>query len=255
MMIELELWHIPVLFVVGFLASFLNSLAGGGSTISLPILIYLGIPPLLANGTNRFAILAGNLASALSLRSAGFFEPGVIRKLLFPVVTGATLGAYLAIGLSDLAFRVLLACALVFVVVSSNLPPPKVAERPEDRPQPQYWALFLAFFFVGFYGGLIQVGVGFFLIYSLTKFTGLDLLRVNALKAIVSVLFIFTSTVIFIKSGFVVWEAALAQAAGGIAGGYAGGKFQVSKGEKLIKRAIQLDALFMAGRLVWDMFK
>ena len=195
---ELELWHIPILFVIGFLASFLNSLAGGGSTISLPILIHLGIPPLLANGTNRFAILAGNLASALSLRSAGFFERGGISKLFLPVVLGAVLGAYLAIGLSDLVFRILLAAALLFVVVASNLPTPKLNDKDENRPKPKVWLMSLAFFFVGFYGGLIQVGVGFFLIYSLTKFTGFDLLRVNALKAIVSVLFIFTSTLIFI---------------------------------------------------------
>lgn len=249
----LEWWQIPLLFVIGVLASFLNSLSGGGSTISLPFLIYLGIPPTLANGTNRVAILAGNLGSVWSLRKGGFLERGVIRQLALPVIVGSGLGAMLAVHMTDFVFRIVLACALVFVVVASNIKTNKGVGGETLIPKPKAgWGTWLAFFFVGFYGGLVQVGVGFILIFALTRFTGFDLLRVNALKSMIAVLFILVSTLIFIKSGLVAWPAAIAQACGGILGGYIGGRFQIKRGESIIKRAIQLDALIMAGRLLWD---
>lgn len=251
----LELWQVPLLFLVGVVASFLNSLSGGGSTISLPILIYLGIPPLLANGTNRVAVLAGNVGSVLSLRKAGFLERGIFRQLALPVLLGAVLGAYFAVQMTDTVFRVLLACALVFVVVASNLKSSVLSGAPVPQPFRAGWGAWFAFFGVGFYGGLIQVGVGFILIFALTRFTGLDLIRVNALKGLVAMLFIFTSTIVFVNAGLISWPAAIAQSVGGLLGGWLGGRFQIRRGETLIRRAIQFDALFMAGRLLWDVLK
>lgn len=252
---ELSLWQIPLLFVVGVIASFLNSLSGGGSTISLPILIYLGIPPTLANGTNRVAVLAGNVGSVLSLRKEGFLERGIFRQIALPVLLGAALGAYFAVQMNDTIFRIVLACALVFVVVASNLKSSVLQGKPVAQPFQAGMGAWLAFFGVGFYGGLIQVGVGFILIFVLTRFTGLDLIRVNALKGLVATLFIFTSTLVFIHAGLIAWPAAIAQSVGGILGGWIGGRFQIKRGETLIRRAIQLDALLMAGRLLWDVLK
>lgn len=252
---SLELWQIPLLFLVGIVASFLNSLSGGGSTISLPILIYMGIPPVFANGTNRVAVLAGNVGSVLSLRKGGFLERGIFRQIAVPVFVGAGMGAYFAVQMTDTVFRIVLACALVFVVIASNLKASVLTGAAKKGPFRAGWGAWFAFFGVGFYGGLIQVGVGFILIFVLTRFTGLDLLRVNALKGLVAMLFIATSTFVFVHAGLISWPAAIAQSAGGVLGGWMGGKFQIKRGENLIRRAIQLDAIFMAGRLLWDVLK
>jgi len=252
---HLALWQIPLLFVVGIVASFLNSLSGGGSTISLPILISLGIPPTMANGTNRVAIWAGNLGSVATLRKAGYYQRGVIRQIALPVLMGAGIGAFFAVKMTDSIFRVVLACALIFVVIASNQKRKTAAPRPQGEALKAGWVTWLVFFGVGFYGGLVQVGVGFILIFALTKFTGLDLVRVNALKGIVALLFITVSTAVFIKAGLLSWPAAVAQGAGGLIGGWLGGKVQMKRGESIIRRAIQLDALIMAGRLLWDVLK
>ncbi len=252
---ELQWWHVPVLFAVGAIASFLNSLSGGGSVISLPILISLGVPPLLANGTNRVAILAGNLGSVLSLRKGGFLVKGVLSQLLFPVVLGAILGAWIAVQMTDTVFRIVLAFALVFVVVSSHVRVRLGGDAdPSETPQ-LGWQAKIAFFLVGFYGGSIQVGVGIVLMYVLTHFTRLDLVRVNALKGLVALVFIFTSTLVFIHADLILWSAAIAQGFGGLLGGWMGGRFQIHRGESLIRKAIQIDALLMAIRLLWDVIQ
>lgn len=252
---SLELWHIPLLFAIGALASFLNSLSGGGSVISLPILIYLGIPPTMANGTNRVSVLSGNIGSVLSLRKGGFFERGILRQIALPVIVGAGLGAYFAVQMTDTVFRIVLACALVFVVVASNLKLNKLGLREKATETKAGWLAWFAFFGVGFYGGLIQVGVGFILIFALSRFTGFDLVRVNALKGAVATLFIFTSTLVFISSGLVSWPVAVALSCGAVLGGWMGGKFQIKRGESIIRKAIQLDAILMAARLLWDVLK
>lgn len=252
---SIELWQVPILFLVGGVASFLNSLSGGGSVISLPIMIGLGIPPTLANGTNRVAILAGNIGSVATLRRAGFLDQRILLQFALPVLVGASIGASLAVHLTDTLFRILLACALVFVVVASNIKSSTFIKNQGEMPQSTRWVGWLVFFLVGFYGGLVQVGVGFILIFALSRFTGLDLVRVNALKGALATLFILVSALIFIGAGLVSWQAALAQGAGGMLGGWLGGKFQIRKGESIIRRAIQLDAVIMAFRLLWDVFK
>lgn len=249
---EIFWWHYLLVFGVGCLASFVNSLAGGGSTLTLPLLIFLGLPPTVANGTNRFAIFCGNVSSLAGLRKGGYFHGGMLKLLWLPTTLGALVGSFIGVGVSDRVFQIVLAITMVLVVILSNLRPGILGKPPAEVPTRLAPHLFVVFFVVGVYGGFIQVGVGFIQILALSRFSGLDLLRVNALKNALAILFIALSSLIFSLGGLVVWPLALVQAAGALLGGWLGSVLQMRKGEVLVRRAVALTSLLLACKLIYD---
>lgn len=249
--LQLGLWSWPLIFLIGMLASFANSIAAGGSAVTLPVLILLGLSPTDANGTNRFAILMGNFGSVSRLQRGGFFRRDLFFRFALPIVPGAVGGALLGVHVSDDLFRVVLAFTLVWVVIAGQISGRRAGVLP-DAEAGLNWKNFLAFFAIGFYGGFIQVGVGFWLIIVLSWATRLDILRVNALKGALAMVFIGASTLIFALGGKVIWSVAVIQGAGALAGGWMGGRFQIRKGEKWVRRGISFFSLLMAAKLIWD---
>jgi uncharacterized membrane protein YfcA len=243
---NLEWWQLILVFLVGGLASFINSLAGGGSTISLPALIFIGLPPTVANGTNRVAILMGNLASVRGLRKGGYFSKEYFLKLLPFVALGALLGAGLGVQISDALFRKALAITLIWVAIAGQIKRKKKAEQEVIAASELGWKARLAFFAIGFYGGFIQVGVGFLLMMGLSAFTKMNILRVNAIKGALAVIFIGISVAIFSWGGKIAWPVAVLQALGGFTGGWLGSRVQMSKGEEYVRRFVAIASLAMA---------
>jgi uncharacterized membrane protein YfcA len=241
-----------LVFLVGGIASFINSLAGGGSTLTLPALIFMGVPPTIANGINRFGILFGNLASVGGLSKKGHLRKDILLKL-FPIVAiGAIAGALAGVNISDHLFRILLAITLVWVVIAGRLRHGKKRiPHPEGEFKPSL-KNYLAFLMIGFYGGFIQVGVGFWLIIALIWSTGLEIIKVNALKGSIAVIFIGISAAVFIANGKTIWLIALTQALGCFIGGWMGSHYQVKKGEGFIRGFISAISILMAFKLIWD---
>ena len=120
----IELWQYPFMFGIGLLASFINSLAGGGSAIALPLMIFSGVPPTLANGTNRFGILWGNVGSVRGLSKKGYFEKDIFKKVAIWVALGAVLGAFLGVQISNRVFQICLAVVLIGVVFFGQIKKP-----------------------------------------------------------------------------------------------------------------------------------
>ena len=83
----------PAFFILGAVVSLINSIAGGGSTLSLPIMIFLGLPATVANGTNRIGLIIGNFSSAYNLARHGYLNKKIFFQLLLPTFFGALLGA------------------------------------------------------------------------------------------------------------------------------------------------------------------
>ncbi|MCK9181604.1 MAG: sulfite exporter TauE/SafE family protein [Fibrobacteraceae bacterium] len=248
-------WYFyPAFFGVGLVASVINSIAGGGSTISLPVMIFLGLPPTVANGTNRIGLFVGNLTSALNLRKHGLLNGGIYKRLFWPTLFGALLGIFFLVNIGDKLFQGILSVAICLVVLMSNLKRNVLGKPPETPPQRISPLAFFGFLMISIYGCIVQVGVGFLQIFALSRYTGLDLLHVNAIKNALTTTFLFVSTIGLIAIGKVNWGLAICVSLGAFTGGSLGCRLQRKKGNEFIRKFVSGASLVMAAVLVYDLF-
>ena len=236
---------------VGTLAGALNVLAGGGSFLSLPLLIFLGLPPTVANGTNRIAILVQNAGAVWRFQTHGLVDRSWILLAAAPAAAGALLGTWIAVEIGEQAFRRVLAGLMVVSVLwilwdplrrraaGAAIAPGGIARR---------MGLAAAFFVVGIYGGFVQAGIGF-LLAAVATWAGLDLVRGNALKVLVVLALTPLSLAIFAWSGKVDWAVGTPLAAGHLLGALAGVRLTVLKGHAWIKRFVIVTVVAFAIKL------
>ena len=192
-----------ILFAVGILAGTINVMAGGGSALTLPALIFLGLDGPMANGTNRVAIALQNVFAALSFRHEKL--SGFRRSLVFGLWTipGAVAGAVLAVQISDEWFRRILGIVMIGVVISMLIPRNEKAETtPEGTGS---WWIYPSLFGIGFYGGFIQAGVGFLIMAGLNQIMRLNFVHVNMHKVFIVGGFTIAALAVFIYTGNVWW--------------------------------------------------
>lgn len=238
------------LFAAGTVAGALNVVAGGGSFLTLPIMIFLGLPATVANGTNRIAILVQNIGAVWGFHRHRLVEREWALRAALPAVAGAALGTWAAIEIGDEAFRRALAALMVIVSLWTLWDP--MGRRPEragTRPRHRGTGFALAFFGVGLYGGFVQAGVGF-LVLAATTWAGLDLVRGNALKVLVILCFTPLALALFAAGGKVAWAWGIALAAGNLAGGLVGVRLTVLKGHAWVKRVVTV-AVIVFAILLW----
>ncbi len=240
----MDAWSYLLLALAGFAASVLNVLAGGGSFLTLPILIFLGIPAGEANATNRVGVVAQNLGSVWGFHRARVLEWRWALASGVPASVGALLGSWLALHVGDEHFRKILAVLMVTITVWTILDPLKSTRRAELR-SPWSPAVVVGFLAVGLYGGFVQAGVGF-LVLAVTTFSGLDLLRGNAVKVLNVLLLTLLSLLVFVLSGRVHWPAGLALAAGSLAGGLAGVPLAVYAGQRWLRVIVTVTVIAFA---------
>lgn len=236
-------------FAAGTAAGFLNVVAGGGSLITLPILLFLGLPAATANGTNRIAILAQNIAAVASFRRQGFSDARTGLTLAAVTLPGAVAGAFIAVRISETAFRAALATVLVLAVVGLLRPLGGRHYEQCARPRPGA-ATFLALFGLGFYGGFLQAGVGFLFMVVLHQLLRLDLVRVNMYKVFIVLIYTIPALAVFAVSGNVDLITGLILAAGNATGAVAGARLSVRGGERPIRVVVAVALMLMAVRLV-----
>ena len=243
-------WQLPLLFVVGIVAGILNILAGGGSLLTLPLLIFMGLPSAVANGTNRIAIFCQNIFAIRGFSKRGVMPLQMALLCAPPALLGSWIGANLAIDLDDQVFKRVLALIMIGVLIFTALDPMK-RFRQEDI-QFGFWRkslIVISFFGVGIYGGFVQAGVGFLIITALLVH-GLDLVRINAIKVFVIFAYTFVALGVFIYHGQVDYSLGFALAAGTSIGGMIGPKLAVDKGHDWIKRVVSITVLIFALKLL-----
>lgn len=240
-----------ILFLVGLIAGTLNVIGGGGSLLSLPVMIFLGLPPTVANGTNRLAILIQNIGAAWSFHQRGLLSRQWLLMAVPPALLGALLGTVAAVNIGELAFQRILAVILVLVAAWTLWKPVKLLQE-NDAPLPtgiKRLAFIAAFFLIGVYGGFIQAGIGF-LILAATSIAGFNLIRGNALKVTLVLTFTPLTLVLFAWHGKVDWAMGLALAAGNFLGGLAGVRLQILKGHAWIRGVVTVTIVVFAMRLL-----
>jgi len=243
-------WLIYVaLFAAGAVAGALNVIAGGGSFLTLPVLIFAGLPATVANATNRVGILLQNVGAVWSFHRHRVLAWKWALVATVPALFGAALGTWAALEVSDQAFRKILAFLMVAISLWSlfDRSSRKLAEG-TTPPKPSGGKLVVlaaGFFLVGIYGGFVQAGVGF-LILAVLSFAGFDLVRGNAIKVLTALLFTILALAIFAAEGKVDWLPGLVLGAGNFAGGLVGVRLTVLKGHKWVKGVVTVMVIVFA---------
>ena len=238
-----------LLFGVGSIAGVLNVMAGGGSTITLPVLIFLGLEPTLANGTNRLGIIAQTLSAVVSFRQEKYHDFKLSLKLTAFALPGAIAGAIIATRISNELFKKILAYVLIGVTASLLLRKANKNKALGQQGKPSLW-IYPVMLGIGFYGGFMQVGVGFLFMASLFYLMKLDLIRVNMHKVFIIFVYTIPAFLIFVFTGKVEWKYGLILALGMGLGGWWAAKISVKKGEKFIRIVLIAAILLMALKLL-----
>lgn len=246
----MEAYSVLLLFFAGLIAGFVNVMAGGGSTLTLPLLIFLGLDGATANGTNRLAILIQNISAIIGFQKGKSNAFGKSIKLSLFALPGAVAGAFIAIKVSDPLFRQILGGVIILVIISMFLPKPTKDHIKQFKNKT--WYLYLSMFGIGFYGGFIQAGVGFLLMAALYHLTNLNLVKVNAYKVFIVFIYTIPAFAVFIIAGKIDWAIGFALAAGNASGAWLSSQLQVKKGEKIIKYILIIILLFMSVKLIFS---
>lgn len=239
-----------LLFGVGLIAGFININAGGGSTLTLPALIFLGLNSSLANGTNRIGVFLQTLTGVYSFKKQDYHQFPISLKLSLFTLPGAIAGAFLSLRIGNEAFHKILGVIMIGIIISMLIPKTKFPtvnlEKKKITP-----AVVIAMILIGFYGGFIQVGVGFLLMAVLNYLMKFNLVHVNMHKVFIVAIYTFPALLIFILKDDVNWVYGLTLAAGNSLGAYWAAKFSVRGGEKWIKVFLIVAVIIMSLKL-WN---
>jgi len=246
-------WYLyPVVVVAGFACGFVNVLAGSGSLITLPLLIFMGLPATIANGTNRIGILLQNLVGARGFHLHGLLDLHQALWLAAPTTLGAILGAQIAVDLDEMKMRRAIGALMIFMLIVMLVNPQRWLQGRGGlvRARPTLGELGL-FFLIGIYGGFIQAGVGIFLLAGLVLGAGFDLVRANAIKVLIILIFTLPALVVFLLHQQVNWSIGLILSVGNMLGAWTATRFAARRGSALwIHRLLLVIVLISSAKLL-----
>ncbi len=230
-------WYLYIAVIAaGFAAGFINTLAGSGSLITLPVLIFLGLPPTVANGTNRVAILIQNIVTTDSFRRQKVLDWRGGIQLAIPAIAGSLIGAQIAVNLDETMMRRAIGLLMVVMLVVILVNPKRWLHGKSDTLGGRMtWQQAIIFFGIGIYGGFIQAGVGIFLLAGLVLGAGYNLVRANAVKVMIVLAFTVFALAVFVLNGQVNWGVGLLLAVGNASGGWVASKMAVERGAGFVR--------------------
>jgi uncharacterized membrane protein YfcA len=217
--------------ITGFLAGFINTLAGSGSLITLPVLILLGLPANVANGTNRLGVLLQNVVAVATFRNRGALEVRGTWKLVVPAIVGAVLGAQLAVDLDERLLRRAIGAVMVVMIVK----PERWIAAHANRREPRLMVEVPLLFAIGVYGGFLQAGVGIFLLAALVLGAAFNLVGANAVKNLIVLAFTVAAFPVFVLHDQVHWTLGLLLAAGQATGAWVAARLAVQRGAGFVR--------------------
>lgn len=223
-----------VIALVGVVASVINTIAGGGSLLTLPLLVGLGLPAGLANGTNRVGVVMQVVTSAVTFHRGGFRDYRLFARLVIPMMLGALAGAFLATRMDDELLRVVFGATLAAWAVLLVVRPGRFLHAPE-APRPVGPLALVLSVLVGLYGGFLQAGVGFPLLALLVLYLGYPAVEANAAKSVLTLGYTVVSLPMFVIAGQVAWREGLVLAVGSTIGGFIGTRLQIRAGANLVR--------------------
>jgi uncharacterized protein len=246
--------QVAALLCVGVAAGFVNVVAGGGSLLSLPLLIFLGLPETTANGTSRLAILTQSISAVTAFQRAGRVDRVLLLRCSGPALLGASAGAYAATQVANDSFRVILGWVMLgcaaFVVVNPRLAP--AGEGVPVQPRLSRAWVWPTLFAIGLYGGAVQAGVGYLALAGLVSLLRVDLVQANVLKTVLTGLYTPIALAIFLWHGQVDLWLGLVLSAGQALGGWLGAAATLQRGERFIRITLALVVIASGLKLLLD---
>lgn len=239
-------WQVLLLIGGGTVAGVINCLAGGGSMLTVPLLVVAGVPGTIANGSNRVGILTSNAASVSEFRRLGVGGFQHALPVLAPAAVGAAVGLFGISQLTNDEFERLFGLLMIPLIMLA-------IRRPPVRTDGHAWSrltVTLVFFGVGIYGGAIQAGVGLVMLAALSR-AGFDLVTANSVKVMVTLVVTCIALPIFVLQGKVDWIPAIVLAIGLTIGGWLGPRLSIKGGEKAIRSLMVVCAIALAIRLLF----
>ena len=241
-----------MLILAGLAGGFINVMAGGGSVITLPMMIFLGVPGPVANGTNRLPIVAHNISAALTYIRHGLPRSGMILSLSLCAVPGAVAGALVGVRMPVETFNLLLAAVmgLVLVLMLTDASRTEAVVASPLTPRRRLWGHILMVA-AGFWGGFIQIGIGFILLPILNRVLGLNLVAANIHKVFIILLYTLSALWVFDSQLELLWWIGAVMAVGNAAGGWLGARLTLEGGERVIRWVVMLSIASMIVKLIW----
>ncbi len=249
----MEWWIYPVVVLAGAVAGFINTLAGSGSLLTLPLLIFLGLPANMANGTNRVGILLQSLVAVGRFKQKKVFDWSDGVWLTVPAGVGALIGAWVAVDLNEQLMNLVIGGLLVFMFFLILLKPERwIGDNKSHNPIRITPLRILVFLLIGFYGGFIQAGVGFFLLAGLVLGAGMDLLKSNAVKVLITLVFTVLALGVFVANNQVDFKLGVIMGLGNMMGAWIATHVAVKRGAKFIRGFLLAVILVFAVKLlIW----
>lgn len=233
--LTLEWWQLLLLLLAGLVAGILNTLAGGGSLLTLPLMLWIGLPAPVANASNRISLIVQNVSGTVNFHRSGRLHWPTALLLGACAVPMALLGAWVAIDIDERWFRRILVgiLAVSIVIVARGRSGAGELHQPRERLKLALW-----FVAAGFYAGFIQAGLGFALLALLHGLGQLDLVRSNAIKVTMVLMCQLAALAVFSVAGSVDWTAGLTLAIGSASGAAIAVRLQVRKGSEWVRRIV-----------------
>ena len=241
MLNNMEIWQGLGLMLIGCIAGFINVMAGGGSLLSVPVMVFMGMPGPVANGTNRIAILAQNLSATVAFFKKGLADFRLSLTLSLCAIPGAIAGAWAGTRLEGIWFNRILALIMLGVMVIMSFRERPGGQTPGGADKPRnLLAGHLMMMLAGCYGGFIQLGVGFIIMAILNRIMGLNLVLVNMHKTFIIMSYTLVALLVFALRVDILWGMGLCLAAGNAAGGWLGAHYTISRGEHAVRIVLNI---------------
>lgn len=243
-----------LLILTGIFAGFLNVIAAGGSMIVVPLLMFFGIPANEANATNRVTIFLQNLVAVFTFKQKKVLDTKTNYSLLIPVGIGSVAGAFFAVDIQEDLLEKIIGCMLIIMFFMILLKPESWIKANTEKAKTKRPIIrFLIFVAIGFYGGFIQMGAGFFILAALVLGSGFDLLKANILKVFIILFFTIIALAIFIWHDLINWQVGLTLSCGGVIGARIASLVSVKMSPKYI-RYFLLVALIVVTLKLFNVF-
>jgi uncharacterized protein len=257
-------WRMPWVVVASFLAGTLNAVAGGGSFLSFPAMLAVGLGPIQANATNTVALWPGQLTSIAGYRDEVRRHKSLAWKMALAGLVGGSVGALILLHTPATTFIHLVPWLLLFaaLVFAFSEPAMKLIQRrkqgmkdvqaaAEANVARNFWPLVIATTVVCFYIGYFGAGAGFLIISLLSIFGFQDLNEMNAMKVVSTTLANGMACVLFAFSGKVEWRYCLAAMVTCAIGGYLSARVAQRLNPRLLRAMVVVIGLGMAGYFFW----